>query len=197
MRRRRKLSPTAHSFLSCQKRMRRKEALGYEIALTRLKRHFVSACHSPIARPARNALRAAVQSGFPSARYTVRVVLFAPVEYLTYGIRKAILFARTTLRITKNGLPYKMHPKQPQSISMTSPVYQRRICLAFCKLKKASAQTKLRGKSKEGGRSPLLGRFKGVCKGAGFPRESSEAIRVGKGGTTERTMPVRRKRRAG
>ena len=58
-------------------------------------------------------------------------------------------------------------------------------------------QTKLRGKSKEGGRSPLLGRFKGVCKGARLPRESSEAIRVGKGGTTERTMPVRRLRRTG
>ena len=28
-----------------------------------------------------------------------------------------------------------------------------------------SAQTNPRGKSKEGGRSPLLGRFKGVCKG--------------------------------
>ena len=52
-------------------------------------------------RPARNALRAAVESGFPSARYAVRVVLFAPVEYLTYGSRKAVLFARAALRITK------------------------------------------------------------------------------------------------
>ena len=60
-----------------------------------------------------------------------------------------------------------------------------------------SAQTKLRGKSKEGGRSPLLGRFKGIAKGTGLPRESSAAIRVGKGGTTERTTPVRRKRRTG
>ena len=92
--RRRKLSPTAHSFLSCQKRMGRKEALEYEIALTRLKRHFDSAYHSPMARPVRNALRAAVQSGFPSARYTVRVVLFAPVEYLTYGSRKAVFFCK-------------------------------------------------------------------------------------------------------
>ena len=32
-------------------------------------------------------------------------------------------------------------------------------------LKTNSAQTKPRGKSKEGGRSPLLGRFKGVCQG--------------------------------
>ena len=99
MRRRRKLSPTAHSFLSCQKRMGRKEALGYEIALTRLKRHFVSVCHSPMARPVRNALRAVVQSGFPSARYTVRVVLFAPVEYLTYGSRKAVFIARAATHI--------------------------------------------------------------------------------------------------
>ena len=35
----------------------------------------------------------------------------------------------------------------------------------FVNLKQPTAQTKLRGKSKEGGRSPLLGRFKGVCKG--------------------------------
>ena len=54
-----------------------------------------------MARSARNALRAAVESGFPSARYAVQVVLFAPVEYLTYGSRKAVLFARAALRITK------------------------------------------------------------------------------------------------
>ena len=99
MRRRRKLSPTAHSFLSCQKRMGRKEALGYEIALTRLKKHFASAYHSPIALPARNALRAAVGSGFPIARYTVRVASFAPAEYLTYGSRKAVLFTRAAMHI--------------------------------------------------------------------------------------------------
>ena len=72
-----------------------------EIALTRLKRHFDSACHSPMARPVRNALRAAVQSGFPSAQYTVRVVLFAPVEYLTYGSRKAVFFARAATHIAR------------------------------------------------------------------------------------------------
>ena len=112
-----------------------------------------------------NALRAVVQSGFPSARYTVRVALFAPVEYLTYGSRKAVLPARAALRIARNDFPCKGHPKQAQSISTTTPVYQRRICGAFCKLKKATARTKLRGKSKEGGRSPLLGRFKGDCQG--------------------------------
>ena len=41
-----------------------------------------------------NALRAAVESGFPSARYTVRVALFAPVEYLTYGIRTMFVLLR-------------------------------------------------------------------------------------------------------
>ena len=41
----------------------------------------------------------------------------------------------------------------------------------------------------EGGISPLLGRFKGIPK-KGLPRESSEAIRVGKGGTTKRTRPA-------
>ena len=148
-------------------------------------------------RPARNALRAAVESGFPSARYAVRVVLFTPVEYLTYGSRKAVLFARAALRITKNGLPFKSQLKQPQSISITSPVYQRRICIAFGQSEKISAQTRLRGKSKEGGRSPLLGRFKGFAKGARLPHEPSEAVRVGKGGTTERTRPARRLSRAG
>ena len=33
--------------------------------------------------------------------------------------------------------------------------------------KSISAQAKPRGKSKEGGRSPLLGRFKGIAKGQG------------------------------
>ena len=46
-----------------------------------------------------NALRAAVGSGFPSARYTMRVALFAPVEYLTYGSRKAVLFTRAAMHI--------------------------------------------------------------------------------------------------
>ena len=92
-----------------------------------------------------NALRAAVGSDFPIARYTVRVASFAPVEYLTYGSRKAVLFARAALRITKNGLPFKSQLKQPQSISITSPVYQRRICSAFCKSESISAQAKPRG----------------------------------------------------
>ena len=141
----RRMPPAAYFFLACQKKVCKKETLENEIALSRLKRHFVSVCHSPMARPARNALRAAVESGFPSARHAVRVVLSAPVEYLTYGSRKAVLFARAALRITKNGLPFKSQLKQTQSISITLPVYQRRICIAFCKSESISAQTKPRG----------------------------------------------------
>ena len=47
-----------------------------------------------MARPVRNALRAVVQSGFLSARYAVCVVLFAPVEYLTYEIRTTLVLLR-------------------------------------------------------------------------------------------------------
>ena len=46
-----------------------------------------------------NALRAAVGSGFPSARHAVQVALFAPAEYLTYGSRKAVLFTRAAMHI--------------------------------------------------------------------------------------------------
>ena len=93
------MPPAAYFFLACQKKVCKKETLENEIALSRLKRHFVSVCHSPMARPVRNALRAAVGSGFPSARYTMRVALFAPVEYLTYGSRKAVLFTRAAMHI--------------------------------------------------------------------------------------------------
>ena len=43
-----------------------------------------------------------------------------------------------------------------------------------------SAQTNPRGKSKEGGRSPLLGRFKGVCKGARAPTRIQRSDSCGK-----------------
>ena len=146
-------------------------------------------------RPARNALRAAVESGFPSARYAVQVVLFAPVEYLTYGSRKAVLFARASLRITKNGLPFKSQLKQTQSISITSPVCPIRICLAFCKSENKFRTNQAPGKIQgRGAAAPFLVVLRGFAKGTGLPRESSEAIRVGRGGTTERTRPVRRKR---
>ena len=50
----------------------------------------------------------------------------------------------------------------------------------FVNLKQPTAQTKLRGKSKEGGRSPLLGRFKGVCKGARAPTRIQRSDSCGK-----------------
>ncbi len=119
-----KRPPAAYFFLACQKKVCKKETLENEIALPRLKsKSFRCAfCRYTVRR--QNALRAAVQSGFPSARYAVLVALFAPVEYLTYGSRKS---RSATCSADK------MYPKQTQSISMTSPVYQRRICLAFCK----------------------------------------------------------------
>ena len=39
-----------------------------------------------------NALRATVESGFLSARYSICVVMFVPVEYLTYEIRNAFRY---------------------------------------------------------------------------------------------------------
>ena len=50
----------------------------------------------------------------------------------------------------------------------------------FVNLKTNSAQTKPRGKSKEGGRSPLLGRFKGVCKGDRAPTRIQRSDSCGK-----------------
>ena len=55
-----------------------------------------------------------------------------------------------------------------------------------------SAQTNPRGKSKEGGRSPLLGRFKGVCKGARAPTRIQRSDSCGKrrnNGTDEACPP--------
>ena len=92
-------APQGHIFSVLAEKIWKKRPLGREIALTRLKKHFASACNSPIARPAKNALRAAVESGFPSARYVVRVASFAPVEYLTYESRKTVLFASAAVHI--------------------------------------------------------------------------------------------------
>ena len=60
---------------------------------------FVSLCVLSFCFRRLNALRAAVGSDFPIARYTVRVASFAPVEYLTYGSRKAVLFTRAAMHI--------------------------------------------------------------------------------------------------
>ena len=71
------MSPTAHSFLSCQKRMGRKEALGYEIALMRLKTiRYTSAFYRYTSRSP-NALRAAQTIFALGMSYCG--------EYLTYG----------------------------------------------------------------------------------------------------------------
>ena len=113
-----------------------------------------------------NALRATVESGFLSARYGVRVVMFAPVEYLTYGSRKR----RRVFRL----------PRRTAVHVSASP---------FIDLKYATVQTKLREKSKKGASALFLVVLRGIAK-AGLPRESSEAIRVGKGGTTKRTRPA-------
>ena len=119
-----------------------------------------------MARPARNALRAAIGSGFPSARYAVQVVLSAPVEYLTYESRKAVLPARAALRIARNDFPCKGHPKQAQSISTTTPVWQIRICTAFCKSKNNFSTNQTPGKIQgRGGAAPFLVVLRGLQRG--------------------------------
>jgi len=51
--------PAAHSFLSCQKRMGRKEALEIRNSADAPKKRIGSACHSSFVCAKRNALRAA------------------------------------------------------------------------------------------------------------------------------------------
>ena len=106
--------------------MGRKEALENGIALTRLKS--LSFCFAfsryTVRRP--NALQAAAQPDFPIARHAVRVVSFAPVEYLTYGIRDVSNIKRFV------GADIPLRPILAQSISITSPVCSIRICIAFC-----------------------------------------------------------------
>ena len=65
----------------------KKRALGTRNSAYAPEKAFCFCMPFTIALPARNALRAVVESGFPSARHAVRVVLSAPVEYLTYGSR--------------------------------------------------------------------------------------------------------------
>ena len=53
----------------------------------------------------------AAESGFPSARHTVQVVSFAPIEYLTYGIRTMSILLRAvgpmpTSAPTKTEIPF-------------------------------------------------------------------------------------------
>ena len=140
-----------------------------------------------------NALRAAVGSGFPSARYTIRVVLFAPVEYLTYESRKAVLPARAALRIARNDFPCKGHPKQAQSISTTTPVWQIRICTAFCKSKNNFSTNQTPGKIQgRGGAAPFLVVLRGLQRGKA-PTRIQRSDSCGKrrnNGTDEACTPL-------
>ena len=52
------------------------------------------------------------------------------------------------------------------------------------------APAKLREKSKKGASALFLVVLRGIAKGQGLPREPSEAVRAGKGGTTKRTRPA-------
>ena len=140
-------APRAISFLSWQKRYGRKDRWGRNSADAQ-KRHFDSACRSPIVRSARNALRAAAQLGFPSAQYVIQIVLFAPVEYLTYGIRSVSNIKRLV------GADASVRPTLPQSISTTTPVCQRRICIAFCKSKNDFSTNQAPGKIQGRGPQP-------------------------------------------
>ena len=120
-----------HIFSVLAEKIRKKRPLGRGIALTRRKNLSLRFTFYRYTVRSPNALRAAVESGFPSARYTVRVASFAPVEYLTYGSRKAVLPARATLHIAHRRAAMQNDPKQAQSISTATPVYQRRIRRAF------------------------------------------------------------------
>ena len=64
------VAPRAYFFLSCQKKVCKKEAQDAKIALTREKR-VVLLCVFSFPRPSRNALRATEESGFRIARYAV------------------------------------------------------------------------------------------------------------------------------
>ena len=147
-------APRAHSFLSCRKRMGRKEALGTRNSAAAPEKQFVTFCVLSLNYRRQNALRAAAQLGFLSARYTKQIALFAPVEYLTYGSRRAAAQQALPCISRTNELPFKSRPKQTQSISTTTPVCQIRICSAFCRSESVSAQTKPPGKIQGRGPQP-------------------------------------------
>ena len=58
-----------------------------------------------------------------------------------------------------------MHPKQPQSISITSPDSQIRICFAFCKLKKPLYVPHSGENPRKGAAAPFLVVLRGIVKG--------------------------------
>ena len=90
-----------HIFSLLREKIWKKRALERFYSASRLKAlSFRSAFCRYIGRSP-NTLWVAVQSGFPSARHAMQIVLFAPVEYLTYGIRKLSDFH--TLNIYRAG----------------------------------------------------------------------------------------------
>ena len=72
----------------------------------------------------------------------MQIAPFAPVEYLTYGSRDS----RRVFRLPRRSARYASASR-------------------FADVEYVIALTKLLGKFQEGGISPLLGRFKGDCKG--------------------------------
>ena len=101
--------------------------------------HF-TCCRSFFCSP--NALTGDRQLGFLSARYAVRIVTCAPVEYLTYGSRNR----RRVFRLPRRTVVYA-------SVSR------------FWWLEIYFRTNQTPGMIQEGGRNPLLGRFKGIPKG--------------------------------
>ena len=93
--------------------------------------------------------------------------MLAPVEYLTYEIRKR----RRVFRLPRRSA-------------------QIRICIAFFDGLKFALYKPNSGNDPRRGASALfLVVLRGIAK-AGLPREPSEAVRAGKGGTTKRTRPA-------
>ena len=185
------IASRTYFFLACQKKVCKNETPGPRIALTRRKNLSFRSAFCRYTSRSPNALRAAVQSGFPSARYTVRVALFAPVEYLTYGSRG---ISNTKRFVGADAPSARLHRRVfrlPRRSIKDASVAR------FVNLKSPQHKLNSGENPRKGAAAPFLVVLRGFAKGTGLPRESSEAIRVGKGGTTERTTPVRRKRRTG
>ena len=143
-----------------------------------------------------NALRATVESGFLSARYVLCVVTCAPVEYLTYEIRNVSDLMRLVgvdAHIDPHPLAGAVRPTSPQSISTTSPVCPIRTCIAFYRFEIYFGRNQTPGKIQEGGRNPLLGRFKGDCKGGAPARiQRSDSRGKRRNNETDETCRLRR-----
>ena len=96
------MPPAAYFFLTCQKKVCKKRDAGERNSAYAPEKLFVSLYVLSFCFRRLNALRAAVESGFPSARYAVQIALFAPVEYLTYGSRNSRRVFRLPRQLNKN-----------------------------------------------------------------------------------------------